>query len=263
SSLIKALFRLHPRNTSGSIVIDGIDIASIGLADLRPRLGIIPQESTLIPGSLRENLDPLAEFTIEDMWAALIRCNIARLAAPPRDGKTIDENDMDSDADDDDGLYSEKSVRARKKKWAQAGMLKRLFLYMIDEMPDSQNHGPSPEDLCALDQDMSDRSASLSSGQQQLFSLCRLIMRRRRIVVLDEATADLDLATDRDMHSLIDGEFSDCTVLTIAHRLETVMSSDRIIVMDKGEIVEVGPPQELKERGGLFARLVQDDDFGQ
>ncbi|KAJ2797281.1 Multidrug resistance-associated protein 4, partial [Coemansia guatemalensis] len=101
-----------------------------------------------------------------------------------------------------------------------------------------------------------------SDGQRQLFSLCRLLLRKRSIIVLDEATADVDLATDKAMHKLISKEFSDCTVLTIAHRLETVMNSDRIVVMDKGRIAEVGPPQELLKNGGYFAELVRTSDFG-
>ncbi|KAJ1658801.1 Transporter of the ATP-binding cassette (ABC) [Coemansia sp. RSA 25] len=87
-------------------------------------------------------------------------------------------------------------------------------------------------------------------------------MRKRQIVVLDEATADVDLETDRRIQELIRKEFSDCTVLTIAHRLDTVKNSDRIIVMDKGEIAEMGTPKELMERDGLFALLVKTNDFG-
>ncbi|KAJ2373917.1 Canalicular multispecific organic anion transporter 1, partial [Coemansia sp. RSA 2611] len=101
------------------------------------------------------------------------------------------------------------------------------------------------------------------SGQQQLFGLCRVIMRKRKIVVLDEATANVDLETDRSVQELIRKEFGDCTVLTIAHRLDTIMNSDRIIVMDKGTIAEIGTPQELLAKDGMFAQLVKTSDFGQ
>ncbi|KAJ2012712.1 ATP-binding cassette glutathione S-conjugate transporter ycf1, partial [Coemansia sp. S680] len=104
---------------------------------------------------------------------------------------------------------------------------------------------------------------SFSSGQQQLFGLCRVIMRKQKIVVLDEATANVDLETDKSVQELIRKEFSDCTVLTIAHRLETIMNSDRIIVMDKGTIAEIGTPQELLAKDGTFAQLVKTSDFGQ
>ncbi|KAJ2866882.1 hypothetical protein GGH94_001257 [Coemansia aciculifera] len=101
------------------------------------------------------------------------------------------------------------------------------------------------------------------SGQQQLFGLCRVIVRKRKIVVLDEATANVDLETDKSIQELIRKEFSNCTVLTIAHRLETIMNSDRIIVMDKGAIAEIGTPQELLAKNGMFAQLVKTSDFGQ
>ncbi|KAJ2466863.1 Canalicular multispecific organic anion transporter 1 [Coemansia sp. RSA 2337] len=96
-----------------------------------------------------------------------------------------------------------------------------------------------------------------------LFSLCRVIMRKRKIIVLDEATANVDLETDKSIQELIRKEFKGCTVLTIAHRLETIMNSDRIIVMDKGTIAEIGTPQELLEKDGMFALLLKTSDFGQ
>ncbi|KAJ2748071.1 Canalicular multispecific organic anion transporter 1 [Coemansia pectinata] len=88
-------------------------------------------------------------------------------------------------------------------------------------------------------------------------------MRKHRIVILDEATANVDLETDKSIQTLISTEFSNCTVLTIAHRLDTIMNSDRIIVMDKGTIAEIGTPQELLAKDGMFALLVKTSDFGQ
>ncbi|KAJ2749384.1 Multidrug resistance-associated protein 1 [Coemansia pectinata] len=86
-------------------------------------------------------------------------------------------------------------------------------------------------------------------------------MRKRKVLILDEATAEVDLETDGKMQELIRSEFSDCTVLTIAHRLDTIMSSDRIIVMEKGEIAEIGPPHELIANGGMFAELIKANEF--
>ncbi|KAJ2596866.1 Multidrug resistance-associated protein 1 [Coemansia sp. RSA 1804] len=158
TSLTRALFHMvDSKNCTGSIMIDGHDILSLNIRDLRPKLGIIPQEPTMFKGSFRQNLDPLVEYNIEDI----------------------------------------------------------------------------------------------------------LLMRNRKIVVLDEATASVDLETDRQVHSLIQSEFKDCTVLTIAHRLETVMRSERVIVMDGGRIVEVGPPAELLASNGHFSELVKANDFGQ
>ncbi|KAJ2157916.1 hypothetical protein GGF46_004152 [Coemansia sp. RSA 552] len=81
------------------------------------------------------------------------------------------------------------------------------------------------------------------------------------VVVLDEATAKVDLETDAELQDLIKTEFRDCTVFTIAHRLETIMNSDRIVVMDQGRAVEVGPPQQLIAKGGYFADLVKTNEL--
>ncbi|KAJ2513916.1 Canalicular multispecific organic anion transporter 1, partial [Coemansia sp. RSA 1939] len=91
-------------------------------------------------------------------------------------------------------------------------------------------------------------------------AIVKLLMRNRKIVVLDEATASVDLETDKQVHELIQSEFKDCTVLTIAHRLETIMRSNRVIVMNSGRIVEVGRPAELLASNGHFAELVKAND---
>ncbi|KAJ2386324.1 hypothetical protein H4S02_003914, partial [Coemansia sp. RSA 2611] len=226
----------------------------IGVGDLRPRLGIIPQESTMFTGTVRQNLDPLLEFTVEDMWASLIKCDIAKIVAPKR--KTPDSPAEDSDDDDDD----DDEQLEIKERWDRSGWLMRLVLMALDEMPATNDDDYCP--ATGLNRYIYNEDYRFSNGQQQLFSLCRLLMRRRQIVVLDEATADVDLETDRSIQELIRKEFRDCTVLTIAHRLDTVKNSDRIIVMDKGEIAEIGTPEELMKKDGLFALLVKTNDFG-
>ncbi|KAJ2901654.1 ATP-binding cassette glutathione S-conjugate transporter ycf1, partial [Coemansia aciculifera] len=84
STLAKAIFRLLHENVEGSIEIDGHDTATFGVGDFRPKLGIIPQEATMFKGTVRRNLDPLQEYTIEEMWAAMIKCGVAELIDPIR-----------------------------------------------------------------------------------------------------------------------------------------------------------------------------------
>lgn len=97
---------------------------------------------------------------------------------------------------------------------------------------------------------------SLSHGQQQLFSLARAILHKRKIVLLDEATSSVDHHTDEEVQKVIRAEFKDCTVLAVAHRLETIRNSDVVVVVDKGRIVEVGDPHKLRvEPGSLFKGL--------
>ena len=86
---------------------------------------------------------------------------------------------------------------------------------------------------------------NLSIGQRQLVCLARALLRRSRILVLDEATAAVDLETDALVQKTIRAAFADATILTIAHRLNTVVDYDRVMVLDKGKIVEFDSPQNL------------------
>ncbi|KAJ2508275.1 Multidrug resistance-associated protein 1 [Coemansia sp. RSA 2052] len=273
STLAKSIFRLLNKNVEGSIEIDGHDTAQFGVGDFRPKLGIIPQESAMFTGTVKRNLDPLQEFTIEDMWAVMIKCGVAELIEPNRkrklakliekplsattdnkDGGSVeDENDVDEDDNESD------EARTCRLRWENAGMLMRAVLFIFARK--TGRHEKEFVRAAGINKFFINDSTGFSNGQQQLFSLCRLLLRKRKVLILDEATADVDLETDRKMQELIRSEFSECTVLTIAHRLDTIMKSDRVIVMEKGEIVEIGPPQELVASGGMFAELVKANEF--
>ncbi|KAB0797835.1 hypothetical protein PPYR_09004 [Photinus pyralis] len=192
SSLINALFQLT--DTSGSILIDGIDIQKIGLSDLRSKISIIPQEPVLFSGTIRKNLDPFSEYADEMLWKAL---------------EDVELKDV----------------------------IKELSL--------------------GLNSAIFDGGSNLSIGQRQLICLARAILRNNKILVLDEATANVDPQTDGLIQSTIRNQFSQCTVITIAHRLNTIMDSDQILVMDSGTLVEFGHPHTLLQiTNGVFYGMV-------
>ena len=131
-----------------------------------------------------------------------------------------------------------------------------------------------------LDHEIVEGGGNLSVGQRQLVCLARAILRQNTILVLDEATANVDPDTDAFIQKKIRERFKDCTVLTIAHRLHTIMDSDRVIgwsfieeknlyiqysVMSEGRVAQFGPPFTLltEEEDGLFSQLVSETGDGE
>lgn len=98
---------------------------------------------------------------------------------------------------------------------------------------------------------------NVSAGQRQLICIARVMLCNSRVILMDEATASVDMATDTLIQKSMREAFQGCTVLTIAHRLDTVMDSDHIVVLESGRVVEQGPPQELLKADGAFASLAK------
>ncbi|KAJ3748238.1 multidrug resistance-associated ABC transporter [Lentinula raphanica] len=194
STLALSFFRFVEA-TEGRIIIDDIDIAKVGLTDLRSRLTIIPQDPTILSGTLRSTLDVFDEYEDVEIFEALRRVHLI----PSSDSAVVAEEDSTVNAN--------------------------IF----------RN----------LDSTVSEGGENFSTGEKQLLCMARAILKRSKVLVMDEATASVDYATDELIGKTIRQEFADSTILTIAHRLRTVIDYDRIMLLDQGRIVEFDKPGVL------------------
>ena len=108
-----------------------------------------------------------------------------------------------------------------------------------------------------LDHDVTEGGGNFSVGERQLLCLARVLLQRNKILVLDEPTAHVDPATERIIQETVRDQLKECTVITVAHRLNTIRESDKILVMRGGRAVEFGGYEQLVEQGGVFAEMAR------
>ena len=108
-----------------------------------------------------------------------------------------------------------------------------------------------------LEYRVNETGSNFSVGERQLVCLARALVQKSKIIVMDEATANVDFKTDNLIQEVIRHKFKDSTVLTIAHRLNTIMDYDKVLILDGGRMVEFDKPEILIQNGGIFAERVK------
>jgi len=179
--------------TFGSIRVDGISIDNLHLRSFRQFLAVVPQQTVLFSGTVKENIIyGLPDVSDTRLWEVIDSANL-------RD--------------------------------------------VVTALPEGVNT------------QVGESGAKLSGGQRQRIAIARALIRDPRLIIFDEATSALDAASEKKVQDAIECLIQGRTTLIVAHRLSTIRNADRIVVMDKGHCVEVGPFGELLEAGGIFARL--------
>jgi subfamily B ATP-binding cassette protein MsbA len=110
--------------------------------------------------------------------------------------------------------------------------------------------------------EIGERGGKLSGGQKQRLSIARALLKDPEILILDEATSALDSQSEKAVQMALESLMRNRTSLIVAHRLSTVMHADKIVVLEKGKIIEIGKHQELIAKGGLYAKLIQLQELG-
>jgi ABC-type multidrug transport system fused ATPase/permease subunit len=230
--LLRILELAEKDGSKGTLSIDSIDTAKVGLHYLRKKVTIIPQDPTLFSGTVRTNVDPFKEYGDEAIIEALKRVKLW--------DKLKAEEDKEEDFVEEQ-IKKVKGIKTKKPKTP-----KEIEMTTISE---SQ---------LKLQMKITEKGSNLSQGERQLLCMGRAILRNSKILLMDEATASIDEMTDNLLQQMIKKDMKETTVFTIAHRLNTIIQYDRIIVMDQGEIKEFDTPLNLlNKQDGLLAGMVK------
>ena len=300
SSLFVTLLRICEYD-KGKIMIDDIDIKQIGLFDLRSRISVIPQDPVLFIGTVRYNLDPFKQSTDKQLIEALklshvydglrkmaIEADIKRELRELREEKkrkkrerqgkkaisptpsSTEGNGATTTKANLQNVHHKNSLRFAQKKNTLDGDSDREESSSVSSISHTQSSlnaaefldDPKYKNINPLDIIVDENGANFSVGQRQLLCLARAIIRKSKIILLDEATSAVDHHTDQLIQETIRDVFKNNTVLTIAHRIDTILDYDKILIMEQGKILEYDSPNNLLNNKESKFRNIVTESFG-
>ena len=255
SSITVALFRLVEIESSGQILLDGIDLTTLGLSDVRGRgMSIIPQDPFLAGADLRECLDPFELRTDDEIMEALESVR------------------MGSSNSNSNSKTSTTTTPTSSSSTATSAPSTTTTTNNNNNNNNMNKNNKTDVDLL-LSTKLEEGGSNYSVGERQLLNLARALLSQPKVLVLDEATASIDGETDAFIQKMLREKFPNTTLVTIAHRLNTVMDCDVVLVMDDGRAAEFDAPATLllekttntktnytntntNTNGGIFSQLV-------
>ena len=233
----------------GYISIDGVKAHEIGLHELRRGMVIIPQDPFLLKGTLRFNIDPMKEYTDDRILACLRKVDVLEsLASTTSPSKQNLLSNQEGETTDRLSHGTPNTTLGLNTFGAESQMTTAQQLKTKREM-----------ELKQLEMQIEDQGSNLSIGQRQLVCIARALIKDPKILLMDEATANIDHKTDEKVQRVISDMMPNTTVITIAHRLNTIIGYDRVLVMGKGSKIEMGSPYRLMIKpGGEFRDMVME-----
>jgi ABC-type multidrug transport system fused ATPase/permease subunit len=259
STLLLALMRVLEMDdqllkSGKAIEIDGVRIDKIGLHELRRNLCIIPQDPFLMEGTLRSNVDPFGLYDTTEIIRSLKIVDFFQ---------TLIEDDQSlitqTDYNDTNHSLLSGALHDSIVPSSEASLLTDTSKNPLALQPLKTRKNTPLENL--LDFKIEARGANLSLGQRQLICIARALVKQPKILLMDEATANIDQKTDQIIQKVIHQDLYQTTVITIAHRINTIIEYDKIVVLKDGEVVEEGHPFELLSKSGegecMFKGMVE------
>ena len=232
----------------GKIEIDGVDISKLDIADLREQITMIPQDPIMFSGTLRYNLDPFDESTDERITELIKKAGLEYLLEGVSKQELKEKHEKEL-KDKLSGKTEEDETSSTEGKDDEKD----------EETEKKEKKDEDEEDGKGLKFKVQEEGKNLSVGERQLICIIRAILRCNKIVILDEATANIDVVTEQAIQKLINEEFLGATVMCIAHRLNTIIKSDKVLVMDKGQAIEFDSPKNLMaNKQSVFSQMLKE-----